>query len=323
MLEVRSFLFAKRKFKILSLAWCYFFPNPEKIEWTSLAEILLEVLMDSKFHKAAKLKLAKHSAETLAEHLLALAVICPEAYQVVEKLTNSAQERLAVFKRRLAEIKRRGEFYELSKFSQFANELNLLLELLRNDEIPAKGVLDAIVLFLEADSILMEMGDDSNGEVGDVFLKVAIPFFVTAATQVDDQAYLRKLFIRVHEENDYGVRDSMVEYANHFLTQESLLNLQQYYKQVAIESPKNFVAGCLSRELAAQLQDPELYEAELRAVSDGFYKRFIVELAQVYQAAGRYEELAGRLDEWAPLISSGSASEFEKIKLTTQAQLKE
>ena len=169
----------------------------------------------------------------------------------------------------------------------------------------------------------MEMADDSHGELGYVFQDVATPFFAKTAANLDDQDHLKKTFIKLYLSNDYGVRDAIANHAREFLTPESLTYLHQYYTEKSSSNPEGFQARILCQELAAQLHDPELFEAEAKAVNDHYYQAKIVELAKVYQAAGRHQDLMTRLPEWLPLVTISQRSELERIAVETYAITKQ
>ncbi len=234
---------------------------------------------------------------TLAKALLNLTFCSDEATQVVETLTTSPEEAVASFKRKLSGIKRRRRFYHRTDARLFASELEALLQLLDKPAIPPTDALAALVLFFEADGKLFEMADDSYGDMGSVFRHTATTLFRSIAKRIEDQALLIKTVKKLYTKNEYGARDCIADHAAEFLTSESLESLHTHYSSPITIKDSDSQAHILTKALAAQLKNPEQYEAELRQHSEHYYKAHICELASVYQAADRHQDLAKRLDE--------------------------
>lgn len=256
-------------------------------------------------------------SEQLAEALLDLAYNSKEAAAIVEKLATPPEEAVAVFKRKLSGIKRRKRFYHRSNASVFARELESTLEILSKPGIPPGNALKALVSFFQSDSKLMEMADDSYGDMGYVFRNVATKLFAKTAAQINDQPLLIKTFKKLYEKNSYGVRDAIVDHAAEFLTPESLELLREHYRKVIPSDKHDYQSAILTKTLAAQLNDPEQFEAELREHSEHYYHAHIVELAQVFQAAGRHDDLAKRLPEWLTLVQDYQVYKLRDIAVDT------
>jgi hypothetical protein len=276
--------------------------------------------MNSALRSKASARLPKLPPETLAKALLDLAEWSKEAEQVVESLTTSADEAIATFKRKLNGIKRRTRFYHRSSASQFANELDSLLDLLRKPGLDPQETLKALISFFEADSKLMEMADDSNGDLGYLFKQSATNLLVEVAQKVTNQNLLIKTFKRLYTSNDYGVRDVIADRAGEFLSPESLESLYDFYRSSSEENPQSRI---LTEALAAQLKDPEQFEAELRKVSDHNYAANLCELAEVYQSAGRHRDLAPRFDEWLGIACAVDLDQLRDIAVATYLTLGE
>gem|GEM_PF-2553112 len=274
----------------------------------------IQPAMNSALRSKATARLPKLPPEILAKALLDLAEWSKDAEQVIESLTTSADEAIATFKRKLNGIKRRTRFYHRSSASHFASELDSLLDLLRKPGLDPQETLKALVSFFEADSKLMEMADDSNGSMGYVFKHSATDLLVEVAQKVTDQNLLIKTFKKLYTSNDYGVRDAIADRAGEFLTPESLESLYDFYRSSNEENPQSRI---LTEALAAQLKNPEQFEAELRKVSDHYYAANLCELAEVYQSAGRHRDLATHFDEWLGIVRACDLDKLRDIAVAT------
>jgi len=258
---------------------------------------------------------------TLAKALLNLTFCSDEATQVVETLTTSPEEAVASFKRKLSGIKRRRRFYHRTDARLFASELEALLQLLDKPAIPPTDALAALALFFEADGKFFEMADDSYGDMGSVFCHTATTLFVNIAKRIEDQALLIKTVKKLYTKNEYGARDCIADHAAEFLTSESLESLHAHYSSPITIKDSDSQARILTKALAAQLKNPEQYEAELRQHSEHYYTANICELASVYQAADRHQDLAKRLDEWLTLVRDCDFSKLQNIAVDTYIKI--
>lgn len=270
--------------------------------------------MNESLRSKAEKRLPGVPHETLVTSLLNLAETSEEVERLVEELIATSDEALVSFKRKLSGLKRRRRFYRYSETQILTAELYALLRLLNHDDLPAKDIINALVSFFEADSKIMELGDDSHGQIGNVFSYEATQRFTQVASQIDDQKFLKKTFKRLYEENGYGVRDRIVDHAAEFLTEESLRELYSNYADNASrENRDGRQTSILAERLSAQLKDPELFEAEIRKSTDAYYQAKLPELAQVYLSAGRIEDLAEKLEPWFVLVPSHKKHELEEI----------
>lgn len=269
--------------------------------------------MKCSLRSKAEKRLPNVPHETLVAGLLNLAETSDEVERLVEELITTSDEALATFKRKLSGLKRRTRFYRLSETHGLVTELEGLLRLLDCDRLPPRDVLSALVSFFEADSKIMELGDDSHGEIGNVFSFDATGRLARAAALIDDQEFLQKNFKKLYEENGYGVRDKIVDHAAEFLTDESLRELYHFYVGGAPECRDAQQARILAEGLSVQIKDPELFEAELKKSSDHYYCAKLPELAEVYLAAGRIDEVAENLEKWLSLVPLHYKSKLEKI----------
>lgn len=269
--------------------------------------------MNSSLRAKAEKRLPNVPHEILMTSLLNLAEHSPEASQLVEELITTSDEALASFKRKISGLKRRKHFYRLSEMGSLAAEVEGLLRLLDHDTLPPCEVLSVLVSFFQSDSAIMEMGDDSHGELGHVFAQSATKRFVRVASLIDDQKFLKTAFKNVYKENGYGVRDKVVDHAAEFLTEESLRELYDHYASVTSDDYDGRQARILAEHLSAQLRDPELFEAETRKVSEQYFHAKLPELAEVYLAADRAEELTEHLDDWFSLVPTHHRRNLEEI----------
>ncbi|YCM46952.1 hypothetical protein V2O64_24210 (plasmid) [Verrucomicrobiaceae bacterium 227] len=269
--------------------------------------------MNSSFRTKAEKRLPDVPHEILVTSLLNLAETSEEVERLVDELITTNDEALASFKRKLSGLKRRKRFYRYSEAHILVTEIEGVLRLLDHENLCPREVLSALVSFFEADSKIMELGDDSDGEIGNVFSFDATQRLVQTASRIDDQEFLQKTFKKLYQDNGYGVRDRIVEHASEFLTEESLRKLYHDYTGGAPDCRGAQQARILAEGLSGQLKDPELFEAELRKVSEHYYCAKLPELAEVYLAAGRLDEVAENLEKWLSLVPAQYKSKLEKL----------
>lgn len=170
-------------------------------------------------------KLINFDSATLADALLELAGHCEEASELVARLVATSQEKVIRFKARLADLERSGSFYDWRQVGAFARELTGLLTDLSESVNDGKTGVELMTLFFECDRYIFESCDDSSGEVGDVFREDAATLFAGYASDCLDKKWLGQLLVKLLRDDDYGVRDYLLESATDYLPTEELRNL--------------------------------------------------------------------------------------------------
>ena len=125
-----------------------------------------------------KQKLIDLGPGMLAEALLGLATHSVEADDLIEQLIATPDENVQRFKQKLSSLKHSRRFIDWRGASNFARELEMLLQDLKSGvDDPLTGI-ELVAAFYEADNTIFEMCDDSSGNIGDVFRYDAKELFV-------------------------------------------------------------------------------------------------------------------------------------------------
>ncbi|MEA1871110.1 MAG: hypothetical protein U9N00_02820 [Candidatus Bipolaricaulota bacterium] len=225
----------------------------------------------------------------MAEVLLNLAERIDEAAEVVERLLATPEENVKRFKRRLAGLKRGRKFVDWREAPNFARKLEGMLANLREGaDTPETGV-ELIAAFYRCDRSVFERCDDSSGMIGDVFRYDARILFVRYAAACVEKDWLRGRLLELYENDDYGVRHSLLEVAPEFLPERTVYKLiSQMWERAEAELPGSFDADHWRigvRTLARQMKDAEIYEKAWLASSPDPSAGVCMDIAEVYVEA--------------------------------------
>lgn len=163
---------------------------------------------------------------------------------------------------------------------------------------PIEG-LKVVADFYEADNAILDHCDDSDGTVGDVFRFTACDYFVNYASLCEDKERVAALMLRLYAEDDYGVRDVLLDSASSYLPERILHSLvEQLWQRSAIEKDqdrkRHWFYGIES--LAKQLRDAVLFEKASRAAWPELSTASRIEIADVYLQSGQPEAALKWLD---------------------------
>lgn len=254
-----------------------------------------------------KLRLEKLDPSVLAEALIELSDRDKNADALIKRLISTPAESVALFKRKLSGIKRRRKFVFRAGSRALSSELEELIKLINEDATPPEAALKCLVSFFESDHKIMNMCDDSNGDVSGVFRYEATQCFIKKAQQLDEPATLLLMTQRLMKENDYGVRDSLFENTAEYLDEPALRklykHLEKHIEELKQSEPeKEHSYGKVSsakfrlETIAKQLNDPELFESLCRDDDSKVPDYKMLQVAQVYLDAGHPETALKRLN---------------------------
>lgn len=126
-------------------------------------------------------------------------------------------ENIQRFKTKLAAIKRSQRFIRWGEAAGFARELQDLLQDLKIGVSDPKQGAELVAAFYETDKGTLGNCDDSNGHVGDVYRFDAKELFVGYARRCPDKEWLVNLVLKLNRDDDYGVRDTLINGAAEYL----------------------------------------------------------------------------------------------------------
>ncbi len=157
-------------------------------------------------------------SEVLADAILTLADQYDEADKLVERLLAPADSAEARIKGELNALKRECQNYAWNAGRALAIRMRMLLsDIASSMHDPQTGV-DLMLRFYETDAAVFECCDDSNGDVGDIYRNEAPELFVRYAKVFSNRSELLARIKTLVSADEYGVRDSLLECADAWMT---------------------------------------------------------------------------------------------------------
>ncbi len=239
-------------------------------------------------------KLLELDKEVLADALLKVAMHSEEAEETITRMVSTPSENQGRVKRKIATLRDRGAFYDWRAAASFARELEGMVEAIEaSAEDPKEGV-ELLADFFESDQSAIESCDDSNGEVGDIFRNYATEVFAAFGQQCKDKAWLSDVVLRLWVEDNYGVRERILENARAMFPAKIMRDMATRLWAQANEisaaeehseyKRRKFLTGV--QTLARQLGDAPLYERAMRAAWTDLPAAFCLDIATVYLETG-------------------------------------
>ena len=238
-------------------------------------------------------------AEKLADHLLALAAHNDEALSLIISISANPDEIVASFKHKLSQLRAQDYWIEWDETTAFARRLETMCGQLAASAVDASTGFALTVEFFESDEDIMERCDDSDGEVGDVFTGCLTDLFHAFAKDVEDRDLVMENLITLSENNQYGVRDMLVEGAHKSLSHEEMRALVARLKsmiEAAKEGDRDRGKRRMIQSLARQLGDLELYEESILTLYGHLSEESLLTLASLHIARQEYDAALKRLE---------------------------
>jgi len=241
-------------------------------------------------------RLVKAGAEALADSLIRLAGRHDDAMNAVRRLLSTPRVNLETFRGILNQIKRdsdRDVFYDWRDVRQLAGELtDALLEIRKAAPAPRHGV-ELVVDFLEIGPTTIEMCDDSDGVIGDVFRFDAMEAFVDFARPCDDDEWLIDLTVRLMGDDEYSLNERLIDRASEYLPETHLRCLVDRCLDLAESETNEYQQRVWNRcveSLAGQLADPRLFENTRRKANPDLGIATCLDIGEVYLQSGEPEQ---------------------------------
>ncbi|MFH2001810.1 MAG: DUF6880 family protein, partial [Planctomycetota bacterium] len=228
----------------------------------------------------------------MAEALLEVAGRSDAADDLIERMIATRKENVQKFKRKLSALKRSKRFIGWRESHGYARELVMLLQDLRAGvSDPLKGV-ELVAAFYASDSWIFEACDDSSGNVGDVFRYDAKVLFHEYASRSPDKEKVAELILELNREDNYGIRDTLVDCAGDFLPEPTIRSMITAFQERADNEKDKYGKRhhlMLIESLARQIRDPELFK-KTRIESWGeLSTAAFIDIATVYLESGNVE----------------------------------
>jgi len=272
-----------------------------------------------------KQRLTDLGAEALADALLELATHDETADDLVERMIASSKENIQRFKAKLSGLKRSGRFIRWGESAGFARELVTLLQDLKASECDPRMGSELVAAFYETDKATLGNCDDSSGHVGDVYRFEAKELFVGYALHCADKDWLATLVLKLNWDDDYGVRDTLIDCAAEYLTEPNIRTMISQLQGLADKENQEYKKRHwfhLVESLARQIKDAPLFE-KTRIASWGTLSTAVcVDIAQVYQESGDARTALAWLER-IPENETFQAHERDRLLLNIYGQLGE
>ncbi len=239
--------------------------------------------------ESRKQKLIDLGSETLADALLDLAVHSDEADDLIEQLIATPKENVQRFKKKLSGLKHRKRFIGWRESAGFARELEMLLQDLRSGVSDPLTGIELMAAFYEADHTIFEMCDDSSGSIGDVFRHDAKALFVDYASRCSDKEKIAKIILEVNREDNYGIRDTLMECAGECLPEDAIRTMIVTLQKRADKEKDEYGRRqhlMLIESLARQIKDAKLFEKTRIASWPKLSTAARIDIARVYLESG-------------------------------------
>jgi hypothetical protein len=252
----------------------------------------VQKLKSAHMSDSRKKNLVGLGSAALADALLALAVHSEAADDLIERLLATPRQNVQRFKRKLSGLRRSQRFIDWRGSSEFARELEMLLQDLKSGgSDPLTGV-ELVAAFYEADTVIFEMCDDSYGNIGNVFRCNAKELFVEYASRCSDKEKIADTILELNRKNDYGIRDTLIDCAGECLPEDvirsMIATLQKWASKEKDEYSKRHHL-MLIESLARQIKDAELFEKTRIASWEKLSAAAHIDLARVYLESGDVE----------------------------------
>lgn len=202
-------------------------------------------------------------------------------------------------KARLSALKRGKRFIRWGESAGLARELRELLQEIAQQMDDPRGGAELVANFYTTDRSVFGRCDDSSGHVGDVYRYDAQELFIGFADRCPDKPWLAKLVFKTSLQDDYGVRDALINCAATYLPEPQSRWLIAQYQELAASEADEYPRRHLLRQvesLARQLGDAPLFEqTRLAAWGDDPGTAACVDIARVYLESGDEQTALGWL----------------------------
>ena len=167
------------------------------------------------------------------------------------------------FKAKLSGLKRSRRFVRWGESAVRAGELQALLQDIQRSVTDPETGIDLLRAFYETDKGVVGNCDDSDGYVGDVYRCDARDLFLVYSQRFTDKDRLAKLVLKLVREDDYGVRDTLINCATEYLPEPAIRFMVDDLQKAADSERTDFQKRhrlILIESLAYQLKDAPLFE---------------------------------------------------------------
>ena len=226
-------------------------------------------------------------------------------------------------RRRLARWTRGSRFISYGESTAFARQLGTWLDELEEGLLAVNpaAALKLTEAFIRSDRAVIGRADDSNGSIGDAYRRACGLWLQTAAQLGASPVWVDRLH-DLHANNDYGVRDALLDDAQTLLSELELRRLATIYEhefqtdatRTTAAPYRSLAAAAAMGQVARAAGDAALYERSVRLHSAHPNSLQALEVAKQYVRFGP-------VDKAVPWLAgpSGSGRDIERLELLAAA----
>lgn len=257
-------------------------------------------------------KLLSLGPEQLTDLLLKAAQMFEPVDEMLTRAVAAPDERIDLFKVKLAAIKRSKRFIGYREAYEFALEIDSLLELLREGISDPTTGLKLLKSFYDADASILNRCDDSSGCIRPLFCNDAQQLFEQFARQCDDKKFVAKTVLQLISKNNYSTRDEMVTNIASYLPEQEIRELIRTLEKKAGTAENDAVENLhWIMRIARSLKDAELYEKTARAIHQDMPVYLCIKIGRVYLESGNFDKALS----WANEKKEDTFQQYEREEL--------
>ena len=232
-------------------------------------------------------------------------------------------ENIKRFKSKVAGLKRARRFVRWGESAKLAQELIAILsDLKAANPDPHLGA-ELVVSFYTTDNATLGRCDDSSGHVGDVYRFDAKDLFLDYARYWADKDRLEKLVFKLNHEDNYGIRDTLIDCAAEYLPES---NIRSMIAKLQILADKEHEEHAKRHwlyqveSLARQIKDAPLFEKTRIAAWGRTPTAACIDIGRVYLESGDANTALSWLER-NPEDEAFMADERDKLLLDIHGSL--
>ena len=274
---------------------------------------------------ALRHRLEGFEPRTLVELLLQLAAGDHELNERIETLTQAMSSRSrakALLERGLEQLIDINDYHTRGEAREYVRAVEQWLDdvvftILPTDPVTARDLLERL---LRADRQIVESVDDSYGDVGQAFRRACELWHRAAGSDPAGEDWVNRVH-SLHETNDYGLRDALLDYAGPHLPESELRRLAGIFEDRAGRSARkeeryerNSAIAAMG-QVADTLRNASLYEKAIRIHPGEPNPSQAIEIARRYLEFGPVETAI----EWLEKHRDERRFDHERLGLLAEA----
>jgi len=180
-----------------------------------------------------KQRLMALGEEVLADTLLELGDTHPEVFDVISRMLATAEGNVERVRAKLSELKNSTEYFAWDETTALVNRLGGILDDIYagSAEDPCLGA-ELVLDFFETDEAVLEMCNDSGGNVGDIYTYEARDLFLSYAPHHPKKEDLADRVFALTRTDDYGVRIVLIDCAEDYLSPADMKRLISRFREL-------------------------------------------------------------------------------------------